>query len=175
MASTPIIEVENLHRTFGSVQAVRGVSFRLERGQAVGFIGANGAGKTTAMRILSTLDLPTSGRVLVDGNDVLEHPARVRKVLGWMPDHFRAYPNMDVLDYLDFFARAVGLRGKQLDARVREVMDFTDLTPLARRPSDALSKGQTQRLSLARTLLSDPAVLILDEPAAGLDPKARQI
>jgi len=173
MSDTPIIEVENLTRSFGAVQAVRGVSFRLERGQAVGFIGANGAGKTTAMRILATLDLPSSGRVMVDGYDVLEHPSRVRRVLGWMPDHFRAYPNMDVLDYLDFFARAVGLRGSQLRGRVAEVMDFTDLTPLARRPSDALSKGQTQRLSLARTLLNDPAVLILDEPAAGLDPKAR--
>ena len=173
MSAPPIIEVEDLYRTFGAVRAVRGVSFRLERGQAVGFIGANGAGKTTSMRIIATLDLPTSGRVVVDGSDVLEYPSRVRKVLGWMPDHFRAYPNMDVFDYLDFFARAVGLRGKALRAKVAEVMDFTDLTPLARRPSDALSKGQTQRLSLARTLLNDPAVLILDEPAAGLDPKAR--
>jgi ABC-2 type transport system ATP-binding protein len=153
MPGEPIIEVENLHRNFGAVRAVRGLSFRLEKGQVAGFIGANGAGKTTTMRILATLDLPTQGVVRVAGCDVLEHPARVRQQVGWMPDHFGAYPSMDVQEYLDFFARAMGLRGPQRKKRVAEAMDFTELHPLKAR--------------------NDPAVLILDEPAAGLDPKAR--
>jgi len=173
MAETPVIEVENLHRYFGPVPAVRGLSFRLERGQVVGFIGVNGSGKTTTMRILATLDLPNLGSVRVCGHDIFEHPARVRQAIGWMPDHFGAYPNMNVLEYLDFFARAMGLRGKQRRRRVTEVMEFTELIPLASRPSDRLSKGQTQRLCLARTILHDAEVLILDEPAAGLDPRAR--
>jgi ABC-2 type transport system ATP-binding protein len=173
MADAPVIEVENLHRHFGPVQAVRGLSFRLERGQVVGFIGVNGSGKTTTMRILATLDLPNFGQVRVCGHDVLEHPSRVRQAIGWMPDHFGAYPNMNVLEYLDFFARAMGLRGQQRRRRVTEVMEFTELIPLATRPSDHLSKGQTQRLCLARAILHEAEVLILDEPAAGLDPRAR--
>ena len=125
------------------------------------------------MRILATLDEPTAGDAFVDGFSVIDDPDRVRRRLGFMPDYFGTYQNVNVWEYLDFFARSYGLRGKERLRAVDEVMEFTLLNALAHKPIDGLSKGMKQRLCLGRTMIHNPGVLILDEPAAGLDPRAR--
>jgi ABC-2 type transport system ATP-binding protein len=171
--SQPAIVVKDLRRQFGTLQAVDGVSFSIDHGHVVGFVGANGAGKTTTMRILATLEHASSGTASIGGYDVMNYPSQVRQLLGWMPDAFGTYEHMTVIEYLDFYARALGYARQERLRRVQEVMDFTDLTPLADRLSNKMSKGQTQRLCLGRALLHDPQILIMDEPAAGLDPQAR--
>lgn len=169
----PALECRNLYRFFGRLKAVNNVSFKAWPGQVLGFIGPNGAGKTTTMRILATLDTPTAGDAFVHGHSVIDEPDVVRRKLGFMPDAFGKYPNMDVVEYLDFFARAYGLKGDPRRDAVERVLVFTELRKLAHKPIDSLSKGMSQRLGLGRVLISDPDVLILDEPAAGLDPRAR--
>jgi ABC-2 type transport system ATP-binding protein len=168
-----MIEFRRLSRHFDRTKAVDDISFTVGRGQVFGYIGPNGAGKTTSMRILATLDQPTAGDAFVDGFSVVDDPDRVRRRLGFMPDSFGAYANMNVVEYLDFFARAYGLNGDKRRRALGYVMDFTQLGTLARKPINALSKGMKQRLCLGRTMIHDPAVLVLDEPAAGLDPRAR--
>jgi len=169
----PLIELRRLRRYFGETRAVDDVSFEVHAGEVFGYIGPNGAGKTTSMRILATLDEPTSGDALIDGFSVVEDPDRVRARLGFMPDYFGTYRNVNVRDYLDFFARAYGLHGRGRLRAIDFVMEFTLLDRLADKPIDGLSKGMKGRLCLGRTMIHDPAVMVLDEPAAGLDPRAR--
>ena len=145
-----MIELRRLHRFFGAARAVVDVSFEVKAGQVFGYIGPNGAGKTTTMRILATLDLPSAGDALVDGFSVVNDPDRVRRRLGFMPDSFGVYYNVDCREYLDFFARAYGLLGKQRRQAVQRVMGFTGLNGLATKPINGLSKGMKQRLCLGR-------------------------
>ncbi|MBI5546917.1 MAG: ABC transporter ATP-binding protein, partial [Deltaproteobacteria bacterium] len=168
-----VLEVQGLTRLFGDLVAVDGVSFKIEKGSIFGFIGPNGAGKTTTMRIVATLDLPSTGDALVEGYSVSDHPDKVRPLLGFMPDRYGTYDDTTVGEFLDFFARAYGLKGAARTRRVEAVMEFSGLGPLRDRLTTSLSKGMQQRVAMGRALLNDPHLLVLDEPADGLDPRAR--
>ena len=172
-AGHPMIQLRRLFRFFGNTRAVDDVSFEVEAGQVFGFIGPNGAGKTTSMRILATVDVPDYGDALIDGFSVINDPDRVRKRLGFMPDNFGTYPNMNCVEYLDFFARAYGLIGRERTKALRHTLAYTGLDKIAEKSIRGLSKGMRQRLCLGRAMIHDPAVLFLDEPANGLDPRAR--
>jgi ABC-2 type transport system ATP-binding protein len=167
------VQIVNLKKNFGATRAVDDVSFTFSSGQVVGFVGPNGAGKTTTMRILATIDEPTAGDALIDGVSVVEEPERARHLVGYVPDSLPTHRDMSVHEYLDFFARAYGLKGLHRAKVIDEVEEFTGLAGLRDKMLVALSKGMKQRVSLARALLHDPAVLVMDEPAAGLDPRAR--
>lgn len=174
VATAPLaIEVNRISRYFGSTCAVADLSFAVRPGQVMGFIGPNGAGKTTTMRILATLDEPDLGDAVVDGFSVVDDPDRVRFRLGFMPDIYGAYPWLSCIEYLDFFARSYGLTGMDRADAIRRAVRFTHMEEMLDKPMNGLSKGMKQRLCLSRALIHDPAVLILDEPAAGLDPRAR--
>ncbi len=168
-----LLQVKGLRRVYGALRAVDDVSFELEAGTILGFIGPNGAGKSTTMRIIATLDTPTAGEVLLDGQSLVDSPDKARPLIGYMPDRYGTYDDVTVWEFLDFFARAYGLKGEARKKRVESVMEFTGLIPLKDKLTSALSKGMKQRVALGRTLLHDPKLLILDEPADGLDPRAR--
>jgi ABC-2 type transport system ATP-binding protein len=168
-----LLEVRGLRRDYGVLRAVDDVSFDLDAGTILGFIGPNGAGKSTTMRILATLDTPTAGEVRLDGFSLVDAPDKARPLIGYMPDRYGTWDDVTVAEFLDFFARAYGLKGGPRKRRVDSVMEFTGLGPLADKLTSALSKGMKQRVALGRTLLHDPKLLILDEPADGLDPRAR--
>ncbi|NND98403.1 MAG: ABC transporter ATP-binding protein [Pirellulaceae bacterium] len=167
------IELRRLHRFFGDTRAVSDISFSVQRGHVFGYIGPNGAGKTTSMRILATLDLPSYGDAFVDGFSVVNDPELVRRRLGFMPDSFGTYRDVSCVEYLDFFARAYGLVGQERTRQLQWVLSFTGTDSIANKPIRGLSKGMKQRLCLGRALIHNPSVIILDEPAAGLDPRAR--
>ncbi len=167
------INVDHVKKYFGRTRAVDNISFSFSSGDVVGFVGPNGAGKTTMMRILATLDEPTSGDATIDGVSIVEAPENARRLIGYVPDALPAHRDISVHDYLDFFARAYGLDGVKRKQVVESIEGFTNLTGIREKTLYALSKGMKQRVSLARALVHDPPVLVMDEPAAGLDPRAR--
>jgi ABC-2 type transport system ATP-binding protein len=170
---TPAIECDGLVHSFGARPVLRGVSFCVPQGSIYGFIGPNGAGKTTTLRILATLLEPTAGTARIAGNDVATHPERVRRIVGYMPDSAGVPERVTVGEYLDFFASAHGIHREHRARAVKRALDLTEIGFLRMVHASTLSKGQKQRLLLARTLLHDPEVLVLDEPASDLDPRAR--
>lgn len=167
------VEVRHLRKQFGKTTAVDDISFGFDEGHIFGFVGPNGAGKTTTMRIISSIEDATGGDVFIDGVSVREEPENARRLVGYAPDSLPAHGDITVHEYLDFFARAYGLRGKHRRAAVEGIEEFTNVTGILEKRLKTLSKGMKQRVSLGRALVHDPKVLILDEPAAGLDPRAR--
>lgn len=169
-----MIQTINLTKRYGSLVALQELNLRIEAGDCFGFIGPNGAGKTTTIKILATLLRPTWGEARIDGLSVGPVNARqVRSIIGYVPDYFGSYEDMVVREYLEFFAAAYNIHGAKRKGVIDDVLGLTDLTHKADAEVNGLSRGMQQRLSLARVLLHDPKVLLLDEPASGLDPRAR--
>lgn len=168
-----ILSIKNLCKNFGDTQAVKQLSFQLGAGDITGFVGPNGAGKTTTLRMLASIDEPTSGVISIDGKSIISDPEMAREKIGFVPDTLPTQDDMTVFEYIDFFARAYGIKPARRRVLVNDLMEFTNLIGIREKLLSALSKGMKQRVSIARALIHDPAFILMDEPAAGLDPRAR--
>jgi ABC-2 type transport system ATP-binding protein len=167
------INVTRLKKYFGPTRAVDDITFSFTSGQIFGFVGPNGAGKSSTMRIIATLDEPTAGDVTIDGVSVVEEPEKAHRMVGYVPDALPTHRDISVHEYLDFFARAYQVKNPARRKVIESIEEFTNLTGIREKHINALSKGMKNRVSVARALVHDPAVLIMDEPASGLDPRAR--
>ena len=168
-----IFNVKNLTKRFGSITAVDNLSFHVKSGDILGFVGPNGAGKTTTLRMLATLELPNEGEVEIDGASIISRPEIARKCVGFVPDSLTVQKDITVHEYLDFYARLYAFKNPERRKLVNEIEEFTNLVGIREKFIDVLSKGMKQRVSIARALLNDPEIILMDEPAAGLDPRAR--
>ena len=169
----PVLVIEHLTKRYGEFTALDDLTLSLSAGQILGLIGPNGAGKTTAIKILVGLARPTSGTARIGDADCVADARSIKKLVGYMPDRFGSYDNMRVHEYLDFFGAAFGIPRRKRIARIEEVLETTGTAYMRDKFVESLSHGMQQRVGVARTLLHDPQVLILDEPANGLDPQAR--